>query len=260
MAKIVPVIRLEGVIGARGGVGGRGLSLSGVERALEKAFALKPAPAVAIVINSPGGSAAQSSLIAGRIRALSEQKKKPVLAFVEDLAASGGYWLACAGDEILLNEASIIGSIGVIGATFGFPEMLAKIGVERRVYTAGRSKSQLDPFRPENPEDVARLKRLLDALHETFIAHVKARRGAKLKDDARLFEGEVFPAAEAIALGLADGYGRIDAVVRERFGKSAKLRPIPLGPSSPLRRLFGAGAHALLDAGEERALWARYGL
>lgn len=254
----IPVIRLDGVIAARGG-GGPSLSIAALDRPLARAFAIK-APAVALVINSPGGSAAQSDLIARRVRQLAAQKKRKVLAFVEDVAASGGYWLACAADEVFVLQTSIVGSIGVIGATFGFPEALAKLGIERRIYTAGRSKSQLDPFRPENAEDVAKLQRILDGLHETFIAHVRGARGSRLKETAGLFEGEVFLGAEACQLGLADGLGDLDTVLRERYGKSVKTRLIPANRGSLLKRLTGGMTAAAMGALEERAAYARFGL
>lgn len=238
--------------------------MAGAAKALTKAFSVKSAPAVALAINSPGGSAAQSSLIGKRIRRLAEEKKKPVIAFVEDVAASGGYWLACAADEIIADESSIVGSIGVIGGGFGFPELLAKAGVERRVYTAGRSKSQLDPFRPENPEDVARFKSLLEDVHASFIGHVKSRRGAKLTPSEGMFEGEIYSARRALELGLIDGLGDLYGVVKDRYGPKAQLKLFPLARPSPLRRLFGGMGRALaeevLDAADARAAWARVGL
>lgn len=260
MAKIIPVVRLEGAIAT----GPRTLNIARVGKALEAAFAVKAAPAVALVVNSPGGSAVQSSLIGQRIRQLSEIHKKPAIAFVEDVAASGGYWIAAAADEILVDPCSIVGSIGVIGATFGLDKAIERLGVDRRVYTAGRSKSQLDPFKPENPEDVARVQKMLEALHATFIAHVKARRGAKLKPEPGMFEGEVFVGAAGVAAGLADGVGELNATMRERYGKSVKLKRIPLSKPSFLQGLLGGAGAALVEGASEaleaKLLRARYGL
>jgi signal peptide peptidase SppA len=197
---VVAVVRLAGVIGSLGPWRG-GLSLAGLAGTLERAFALGGIKAVALAINSPGGSPVQSSLIAARIRALASEKKLPVFAFAEDVAASGGYWLATAGDEIYADESSIVGSIGVISAGFGFPELLQRLGVERRVHTAGVRKSMLDPFRPESPEDVARLEALQGEIHDSFKAHVRERRGARLKaDDDTLFSGEFWSGKRALPL------------------------------------------------------------
>src|SRR5216684_4261333 len=192
---IVPVVRLSGVIVAGGRFGARGLSLDAVSSLLSKAFGVKGAKAVALAINSPGGSPVQSALIATRIRLLATEKNIPVIAFVEDVAASGGYWLACAADEIVADPASIVGSIGVISAGFGFQDFLARYGVERRVHTSGERKAMLDPFRPENPEDIARLKGLQGEIHDGFKDWVRQRRGTKLKgDEAMLFSGEFWTA------------------------------------------------------------------
>lgn len=262
MARVViPVVRLEGVIMAgRGGVGGGALNLVGLEMALTRAFATKSAPCVALALNSPGGSAVQSALIARRIRQLSETHRKPALAFVEDAAASGGYWIACAADEIFVDPASIVGSIGVIGATFGFPDALSRLGIERRVHTAGRRKSQLDPFRPEREEDVARLDRLLTALHGEFIAWVRSRRGARLKAHPDLFEGEVFTGREGVEVGLVDALGDMNTVLRARYGERIKLKPVSRTRPSLVRRLFGAAVQDALVTLEEREVWARLGL
>lgn len=258
---VIPVIRMEGVIAASRSVGGgRVLNLAGLEAALVKAFAMKRAPCVALVINSPGGSPVQSALIGRRIRQLAAQRSKPVVAFVEDAAASGGYWIACAADEIIADATSIVGSIGVIGGGFGFSEALARLGVERRVHTAGRRKSQLDPFRPETPEDIARLDALLASLHGEFIGWVRERRGARLKTHPDLFEGEIFTGREGVEVGLVDALGDLDTVLRARFGEKVKLKAIAPPRPSMLQRLLGAGADAMIGQIEEREAWARLGL
>ena len=258
-APTVAVIRLQGVILS----GGRGLDDATLGPVIDRAFARGKPAAVALEINSPGGSPVQSSLIAARIRHLAEEKRIPVLAFVEDVAASGGYWLACAADEIFVDRASVLGSIGVISAGFGLQDAIARIGVERRVHTAGRSKSQLDPFRPEKPEDVARLEGLLDDIHHQFIDHVKTRRGSRLGDNPDLFTGEIWIGEKAVSQGLADGVGHLMPVLKERFGQKVRLRRH--GTRRSLWRRLGAQASAglaegLLDAAEERARLARFGL
>ena len=251
----VSVIRLQGVIatGARGGLNDAGLAAL-----IEKAFSRGKPKAVAIVLNSPGGSPVQSSLIAARIRRLSVEKNVPVHAFVEDVAASGGYWLACAADHIWADETSIVGSIGVIFAGFGFPELMARHGIERRVHTAGRAKSLADPFLPEKPEDVARLMALQQPIHAAFIAHVKARRGARLTD-GDLFNADVWVGQQAVDLGLADGVAHLVPRLKTLYGD--KVRLVPYGPRRSLLRRFGVkllgGAIAEI---EERAMLARYGL
>lgn len=258
---IVPVLRLQGVIAAgalplRAG----GLNLAGLAGRIERAFTIRGARAVALQINSPGGSPVQSSLIAARIRQWAEEKKLPVIAFVEDVAASGGYWLATAADEILVDRSSVLGSIGVISSGFGFTGLIGKLGIERRVHTQGERKSLLDPFAPERPEDVARLERLQRQIHRAFIDEVKARRGARLIDPEGngLFTGEIFVGEEAVRVGLADGLGEIRATLRARYGE--KVRLVPLGePRGWLRRRLGL-AQELIGSLEERALWARYGL
>ena len=262
---VVAVVRLAGVIGSLGPWRG-GLSLAGLAATLERAFALGGIKAVALAINSPGGSPVQSSLIAARIRALAREKKLPVFAFAEDVAASGGYWLATAGDEIYADESSIVGSIGVISAGFGFPDLLQRMGVERRVHTAGPRKAMLDPFRPESPEDVARLEALQHDIHASFKAHVRERRGARLKaEDETLFSGEFWTGRRALELGLIDGIGDLRSVMRARFGDKVILRAVG-GQRSWLMRRMGLSAlpedwaHDLIGAVEERALWARYGL
>ena len=254
----IPVVRLQGVIGA-GAALRPGLSLATAEAALGRAFALK-APAVALVINSPGGSAAQSSLIAGRIRALAAEHERPVLAFVEDVAASGGYWLATAADEIFCDPTSIIGSIGVVSASFGFTELIAKLGVERRLYAQGSNKALLDPFQPEKEGDVAILKALQADIHGAFIAQVRARRGARLGDDPDLFTGRVWSGAQSLPLGLVDGLGDMRAVLRERFGKSVRLRHVPVSRPSFFRSRLGLSADEVVAALHGDAQWRRYGL
>lgn len=255
-APTVAVIRLQGVIAS----GGRGaLNDAGLASVLEKAFSKGKPDAVALEINSPGGSPVQSSLIGARIRRLADEKKIPVLAFVEDVAASGGYWLATAADEIYADESSIVGSIGVISAGFGAHELLANHGVERRVYTAGKSKSMLDPFRPENPDDVARLNDLLEDLHANFIGHVKARRGGKLSAETDLFTGEIWLARKAVELGLIDGIGHIKAMLQERYGDKVKINRY--GLKRPFLSRFGVQLMQDAVTGiEERAAYARFGL
>jgi signal peptide peptidase SppA len=256
----VAVLRLDGVIGGRG-LARRGLNLAGMADAIERAFKLRHLSAVALAVNSPGGSPVQSALIAGRIRALAEEKEIPVYAFCEDAAASGGYWLACAGDEIYAQGASIVGSIGVVSAGFGFPDMLAKIGVERRVHTSGVRKAILDPFRPENPDDVDQLKEIQEDVHEQFIEFVRARRGDRLDaSDDVLFSGEFWTGRRALALGLIDGIGDLRGVMRDKFGEKVRLRVVG-GRRGWLERRFGLNAvDALLDGMEARALWWRFGL
>jgi signal peptide peptidase SppA len=259
-APTVAVLRLDGVIGGRG-LARRGLNLAGMADAIERAFKLRHLSAVALAVNSPGGSPVQSALIAGRIRALAEEKEIPVYAFCEDAAASGGYWLACAGDEIYAQGASIVGSIGVVSAGFGFPDMLAKIGVERRVHTSGVRKAILDPFRPENPDDVDQLKEIQEDVHEQFIEFVRARRGDRLDaSDDVLFSGEFWTGRRALALGLIDGIGDLRGVMRDKFGEKVRLRVVG-GRRGWLERRFGLNAvDALLDGMEARALWWRFGL
>lgn len=252
----VAVIRLHGAIstGARGQL--NDVALAPI---IEKAFKRGKPTAVALSVNSPGGSPVQSALIASRIRRLADQHEVPVFAFVEDAAASGGYWLACAGDEIFADRASIIGSIGVIMASFGLDQFIARYGVERRVYTAGESKSQLDPFKPENPEDVARIKAIGEEIHEAFIDHVKAARGERLASDDRLFTGEFWTGQKALDLGLVDGIGHLVPVMKERYGD--KVRFAVYGPRRSFFKRFGASvADAAMASVDERGLWARLGL
>lgn len=253
---VVAVLRLQGVIASAGA--GR-LNDASLAPMIEKAFRRGKPKAVALVLNSPGGSPTQSSLIAARIRRLSEEKNVPVVAFVEDVAASGGYWLASAADEIFADENSIIGSIGVISAGFGFDRFISRHGISRRVYTAGQSKSMLDPFRPEDPEDVARLRRLQDQIHESFIAQVKSRRGAKLADDPRLFTGEIWVGEKAREVGLIDGIGHIVPVMKQRYGD--KLRFVAYRQRRPFLSRFGASfAQSLAGWIDERAAFSRFGL
>ena len=268
---IVPVVRLSGIIGVVTPLR-PGLMLSTIARSLERAFAVRRARAVALIINSPGGSPTQSHLIFRRIRQLAVEKKIPVLAFIEDVGASGGYMLACAGDEIICDQFSIVGSIGVVGGSFGFPKLMEKLGVERRLHTSGEHKAMLDPFLPEKPEDVKRLKAIQKDIHEHFIALVKERRGAKLHGaDKTLFSGEFWTARRAIELGLADGIGDLRSVLRERYGEKVRM-PLIMAERSLLgRRVPGANvfdalakqaglADDLISALEARALWSRYGL
>ena len=253
----VAVIRLQGAIAT----GGRGNQLNDVALApvIEKAFKRGKPKAVALSINSPGGSPVQSSLIAARIRRLADEKGIPVYAFVEDVAASGGYWLATAGDEIWVDRSSVVGSIGVISAGFGFQELIERYGVERRVYTSGKSKSTLDPFRPEKPEDVERLKGLLEQIHETFIDQVKDRRDGKLADDPDLFSGAFWVGQKGIDLGLADGIGHLVPKMKELYGHKVKLAVY--GPKRSFLGRFGARITAdILGEIEDRAAFARYGL
>ncbi len=277
----VPVVRLEGMIGGMG-AGRRNITAKKIEPVLKRAFSIPDINAVALIINSPGGSPAQSSLIAGAIRRWSEEKQVPALAFVEDIAASGGYWLATAADEIFADRNAIIGSIGVISQGFGLHEAIEKIGVERRVYTAGKSKSVLDPFRPEKPDDIKRLKRILEGLHKNFIAQVKDRRGDKLKEDDGLFTGDFWLAEDAIEHGLIDGVADMTTLLKERFGEKVQLLPIEQkrglfslpwsgggDVGGDLRGDFGGGVTDrllesatlnLADLAEEKIIRARYGL
>jgi signal peptide peptidase SppA len=263
---VVPVVRLQGIIAADQRAGR--LNMQGVAPLLQKAFAMKHAPAVAVIVNSPGGSPVQSRLISKRIRDLADEYGKKVLVFVEDAAASGGYFIAVAGDEIIADPSSIVGSIGVIYAGFGFPEALTKLGVERRVYTAGRNKSTLDPFLPAKDADIERIKGHELDIHQIFIAHVKAMRGNKLKaDDDTLFTGEWWTGVKGLELGLVDSLGDLHQVLRERFGTDVRTRLIaakrPLFglPRFGLSAFSGEGlAGEALAAIQDRALWSRFGL
>jgi signal peptide peptidase SppA len=270
---VVPVVRLSGVIGAVTPLR-PGMTLAAVAKTLERAFATRNAKAVALVINSPGGSPVQSRQIYLRIRQLAEEKKLPVLVFVEDVAASGGYMIACAGDEIFCDPSSILGSIGVVGGSFGFQELIKKIGVERRLYTAGAHKAMLDPFLPENPDDVARVKALQREIHALFISLVKQSRGARLKGaEDVLFSGEYWAGETSISLGLADAIGDLRSTLRARYGDKVSM-PVIAPSAGMLSGLLGrksAGAAALggfdlaglpeeaISALETRAIWAKFG-
>ncbi|MCK1715783.1 MULTISPECIES: S49 family peptidase [unclassified Bradyrhizobium] len=271
---VVPVVRLSGVIGAVTPLR-PGMTLAGLARVLERAFAVRNAKAVALVINSPGGSPVQSRQIYLRIKQLAAEKKLKVLVFVEDVAASGGYMIACAGDEIICDPSSILGSIGVVGGSFGFQEAIKRLGIERRLYTAGSHKAMLDPFLPENPDDVAKLKAIQREIHQIFIALVKESRGVRLKSaDDTLFTGEYWAGESAIALGLADGIGDLRSTLRARYGEQV-LTPVIAQPSGLLSGLLGrkspgAGQLAalesmaglpdeLISAVETRAIWAKFG-
>lgn len=264
MSKLIPiqrsprvaVIRLAGVIAAAGRRGA--LNDAGLAETIERAFRKGRPVAVALAVNSPGGAPAQTALIAGRIRRLAAEKGVKVHAFVEDVAASGGYWLACAADDIWVDASSVVGSIGVISASFGFHDFLTRHGIERRVHTAGTSKSFLDPFQPEKPEDIARLQALQAPIHDAFIAQVRARRGPRLAA-GDLFTGEVWVGTQAVEKGLADGIAHLVPKLKELYGEKVKL--VHYGPRRGLLRRFAAETLSeALGQVEERALWARYGL
>ena len=269
---VVPVVRLTGVIGFSTPLR-PGITLAGAARLLDRAFAVRRAKAVALILNSPGGSPVQSHLVYKRIRQLADEKKLPVFVFIEDAGASGGYMIACAGDEVYCDPFSIVGSIGVVGATFGLQKAMEKLGIERRIYTAGDRKVILDPFLPENPEDVAHITAIQKDIHEGFIALVKARRGAKLTGpESALFSGEYWSGEQALRLGLVDGFGEVRSFLRERFGDKVSLpliaergwfgRRWPGVGSQVFAGLAGGSglAEDLLSAAEARAIWARYGL
>jgi signal peptide peptidase SppA len=270
---VVPVVRLAGVIGFATPLR-PGLTLFGLARTLDKAFKQRGTKAVALVINSPGGSAVQSHMIYQRIRQMAAEKNVPVIAFVEDVAASGGYMIACAAEEIIADASSIVGSIGVVGASFGFDEAIKRLGIERRVYKAGEHKVMLDPFQPEKPEDVERLLGIQKEIHEGFIGLVKTSRGARLHDhDGDLFSGAYWTGRRALELGLVDRIGDLRAVLRERFGEEV-LTPLispsrgwlsRLAPAAGLAETYTEGIRSglpddLVSAIETRALWARFGL
>jgi len=271
---LVPVLRLNGPIGMVTPLR-PGLSLATLAAPLERAFKIRRAAAVALVVNSPGGSPVQSHLIYKRIRDLAEEHGKPVFVFIEDVGASGGYMLALAGDEIVADPSSIVGSIGVVAATFGFDKAIEKLGIDRRVYTAGDRKVTLDSFQPEKPEDVRRIKAIQKDVHASFIALVKKRRADTLKgSDRLLFSGEFWTGNKALDLGLVDRLGDLKGVLRERYGEKVRLVPVPTGRGGLLRRLrpftaigsadvpgLASGfADDLVSAVETRALWSRFGL
>ncbi|TCR91312.1 S49 family peptidase [Rhizobium sp. BK376] len=269
---VIPVVKLSGVISAGGSQFRPALNLANVSLALDKAFASKSSPAVAIAINSPGGSPVQSRMIYNRIRELAREKQKKVLVFVEDVAASGGYMIALAGDEIIADPTSIVGSIGVVSGGFGFPELLKKIGVERRVYTAGENKAILDPFQPEKEKDIEYLKSLQLEIHQVFIDMVRERRTGKLRQgDDTVFSGLFWSGKRGLELGLIDGLGDMLQELKKRYGKKTKLELVttPRGlfgrkaPGVSLPGLGGIGADlasGLAEVAEEKAWWARYGL
>ena len=276
---VVPVVRFAGPIGFATPLR-PGLSISAVAGGLEKAFSLSKLPTIAVIVNSPGGSPVQSNLIFKRMRQLAKEKKKRIYVFCEDVAASGGYYLAVAGDEIFADPSSIVGSIGVISASFGFDKAITRLGIDRRVYTAGEAKALLDPFQPEKPDDVARLKKIQKDVHDVFIGIVKDRRAERLKGpDSELFSGAFWSAAKALELGLIDGISDVRTKMRELHGEDVQLKVVPFGPGGWLSRLFRfprlasattgaestcnlplALADDLLSAIEARALWSRYGL
>lgn len=265
---VIPIVRLSGVIEAASRPGR--INIQSAAPLLRRAFGIKRAPAVAIIINSPGGSPVQSRLVAKYIRDLAAEKDKQVLVFIEDVAASGGYFIATAGDEIIADPSSIVGSIGVISASFGFEDAIEKIGVKRRLYTAGKNKSTLDPFLPEKKADVDRLKKLQLDIHDVFIDYVKSRRGDKLvTDNQDLFTGEFWTAKTGIDLGLVDRLGDMHEVLRERFGKKVKLEPItpkkPMFglPRLPFMQIIGSEesfTDDLISSVEAKSMWSRFGL
>jgi len=259
----IPTLRLSGVIGQAGFMRS-GLNISSLDGLIDKLFADKKSPAVALVINSPGGSPTQSSLIADKIIRKSKEKNKKVLAFVEDVAASGGYWLACASDEIYIDTNSILGSVGVISPGFGFVELIKKIGIERRVYTSGKSKSFLDPFKEAKEEDIDRLKNIQEQIHENFISYVKSRRNSKIKekDYNEVFSGLFWVGEKAIELGLADGIGSINNIIEDKFGKNAKIKLINQKKSF-LQKKFSSSlidSDLMLQRLEEKSMWSKFGL
>ncbi len=270
---VVPVLRLNGAIG-QGGALRSGLTASALAEPIRRAFETPGARAVALAVNSPGGSPVQSELIASRIRQYAQEKDLKVYVFCEDVAASGGYWLACAGDEIYASRASIVGSIGVVAAGFGFQDLIQRYGVERRVYTSGEKKVILDPFQKEDPDDVARLKEIQAEIHEHFKALVRDRRKGKLQaEESELFSGAFWTGAQAYKLGLIDGIGELRQTLRGKYGQKVQLPLIEARQSWLKRKLSGASVAAaltggaggnwagdLLSAAEERALWSRYGL
>ena len=262
--KIIPHIRLTGVIGSAGRFK-QGIDFSGQQEIIKKAFSFKKAKSIAISINSPGGSPVQSHLIHDYIRQLAKKNKKKVIVFAEAVAASGGYLIACAGDEIYANSSSIVGSIGVISASFGFQDAIKKIGVERRVYTAGKNKSTLDPFKEEKEEDIERIKKLQLELHSDFIEVVKKSRGAKLKDPEKnnTFTGEFWSGSASIKLGLIDGIGNAEQILREKFGEDIVIKKLEKQKSFIAKKLSSSIDNQIDNIAsviEERALWQKFGL
>mgnify|MGYP001268239966 CR=1 FL=1 len=260
----IPTLRLSGVIAAQSGIASSSLSINNLEKLIDKLFSDKKSPAVALIINSPGGSPTQSSLIAKKIIDLAKEKKKKVIAFVEDVAASGGYWLACSADEIYIDQNSVIGSIGVISPGFGFVDLLKKAGIERRVYTSGKSKSFLDPFKEEKKEDVDRLKDIQEQIHDNFISYVKSRRGSKLNKTKleEIFSGLFWVGNKAVDLGLADGIGSITQVLESKFGKKIKIKMINQKKSFLQRRFSSSilNSDEILNKIEEKVMLSRFGL
>ena len=260
----IPTLRLSGIISSQSSITSSGLSINNLDKLIERLFLDKKSPAVALIINSPGGSPTQSSLIAKKIINLSKEKNKKVIAFVEDVAASGGYWLACAADEIYIDQNSVIGSIGVISPGFGFVDLIKKVGIERRVYTSGKSKSFLDPFKEEKKEDIDKLKDIQEQIHDNFINYVKERRSSKLDqskfDD--IFSGLFWVGNKAIELGLADGIGSINQVLEKKFGKKIKIKMINQKKSFLQRRLSSSilNSDEILNKIEEKLMLSRFGL
>ena len=261
---VIPHVRLTGIIGSVGRFK-QGIDLAGQQAILKKAFSYKKSKHIAISINSPGGSPVQSHLIYSYIRQLANKNKMKVIFFAEDVAASGGYFIACAGDEIYANSSSIVGSIGVISASFGFKELIKKIGIERRVYTAGKNKSTLDPFVEEKEEDVKRIKNLQLDLHADFIKVVKESRGNKLKDPEKnnIFTGEFWSGSKALKLGLVDGIGNLDQVLKEKFGENVIIKRFEKQKGF-LAKKFSSSLDSqiekMIDNLEERNLWQKFGL
>ena len=254
---IVAVIRLEGVISTGGRLGG-GINDQTMAPLIEKAFELRKIKALALIINSPGGSPSQSSILAARIIRLSDEKNVPVYAFCEDVAASGGYWLACSAKEIFADENSIVGSIGVISAGFGFHEFIARQGVERRVYTSGEEKSMLDPFRPEKKEEIARLRLIQKSIHQNFKDFVSARRGQKI-EEKKVFTGEVWEAKRAKELGLIDGIGHLEPLLKEKYGEEIVFKK--LDRKKGIFSRFGkASIDGIIDAVNENIYWSKFRL
>jgi serine protease SohB len=251
----VNIVRLNGAIMTRRG----GLNDQTLASALDRAFSKGKPDAVALLVNSPGGSPVQSALISARIRRLAAEKNVPVFAFVEDVAASGGYWLACSADKIYVDTCSIVGSIGVISAGFGFHKLIEKHGIQRRVYTAGKSKSQMDPFRAENTSDIERIKSLQADIHRAFIAYVTQTRGARLSTETELFDGSFWTGRQSVSLGLVDGIGHMVPVMKEAFGDDVRF--VTFGAKKSVMERFGSQFTSSLAMGvEEQALWARFGL